>query len=145
MKYNLANYILSIEPNDATIKNMFGVISVGGEGSAVGSITANLTNDMWSTESYNTGAWVHSKNMSRTGTVTVNISQVSKEVAKFIKMCKLFYGGDYDGFTLSVSDISGTKVCTAVDAYIQKIPNQEFGATAAQQAWTFTCGQLSFD
>lgn len=144
MKYSLANYIVSIEPNDATIKSMFGVISIGGEGSAVGSISATLTNDMWSTESFNTGAWVHSKNMSRTGTVTINLSQVSKEVAKFIKMCKLFYAGDYDGFTISISDISGMKVCTAVDSYIQRIPAQEFGNTAANQSWSFACGQLSF-
>ena len=60
-------------------------------------------------------------------------------------MCELYYGGDYEGFTLSVSDISGAKICTGVDAYIQKIPNQEFAASAAQQTWTFTCGQISFN
>lgn len=145
MKYSLANYILSIESNDPTIKSMFGTISVGGQGSAIGSVTAALKDDQWTTDSFATGAWVHNKNMSRVGTMTVSLSQVSKEISKFIKMCELYYGGDYEGFTLSVSDISGAKICTGVDAYIQKIPAQEFAASAAQQTWTFTCGQISFN
>ena len=47
MKYSLANYILSIEPNDEIIKTYFGTISIGGEGSAVGSISMNITNEQF--------------------------------------------------------------------------------------------------
>ena len=56
MRYSLANYILSVKPDDPAINAMFGTISIGGEGNAVGSITLETSNDMWQTKGYATGA-----------------------------------------------------------------------------------------
>lgn len=144
-RYSLANYILSIDSNDSDIKSMFGAISVGGEGNYLDTITIGGLPNLWDTTGFATGAWVHNKNLSKVGTVTVNLSQLSDQVAKFKKLCNVYYSGDYDGLTLSLTDIQGNKVCTCVDCYIQKIPNQEFAATAGMQSWVFTCGQINFD
>lgn len=145
MKYSLANYILSIEPTDSRIKNLFGTISIGGQGSAVGTIDLSIANDMFSTTGFATGGWVHNKSLDRTGTVSITINQLATAVGKFLQMSKLFYGEDYDGFTLTLSDIGGEKIASCIDCYIQAIPTQSFSKDAADQNWVFTCGQINFN
>lgn len=144
-RYSLANYILSIESNDPTIKNIFGTVSVGGEGNYLESMTISQTNDLWTTSGYATGAWVHTKNLSRIGTVEVSLSQLSNQISKFIKLCNTYYTGDYDGCTLTLTDNLGNLIATCVDCYIQKIPDQGFQSAAQNQSWTFTCGQITFN
>ena len=142
-KYSLANYILSIEPADASLKTMFGTISIGGEGSYLGSINVSMNSSLWSTTGYATGAWVHNKSLDKSGTCKININQLSDKVIKLIKLCNVYYSGDYNGVTITVSDNSGNKVATCVDCYIQKLADQSFSTTADSQDWTFTCGQIS--
>ena len=144
-RYCLADYILSIKPNDPEIDSSFGTITIGGEGSYTDSISLNPLENLYSTTGFATGAWVHDKNLSRVGTAVITLSQLSEQVKKFIMMAETFYAGDYDGFTLSVATNTGEKVATCVDCYIQKIPEQSFGKSAATQQWTFTCGKISFN
>lgn len=144
-KYSLANYILSIDSNDETIKTYFGTISIGGEGSYLGTVRLSLANPMFNTTGFATGAWVHNKSLDRHGTANITLNQLSDSVAKFIKLAKLYYGEDYDGFTLSLSDIDGNKIATCVDCYISKIPDQEYTDQAGNQTWIFTCGQINFN
>lgn len=145
MKYSLANYILSIESNDASIKRMFGTISIGGEGSALDSITLSIDGDIFTTAGYATGGYVHNKSLDRHGTATLVLNQLSDKVGRLIQLAKLSLSGDYDGFTLSLSDIDGNKIATCVDCYIRRIPEQVFGSSAATQSWQFTCGQINFN
>lgn len=145
MKYSLANYILSIDSNNPNLKNMFGTISIGGEGSYLGNITLSITNDMWTTTGYATGAWVHNKSLDRHGNITVQLNQISDPVSKFIQLCKIYYGNDYEGFTLSLSDINGNKIATGIDCYITKIPDQVYENEAGTQNWVFTCGQINYN
>lgn len=142
MKYSLANYILSIDADDAAIRSMFGAISIGGEGDAIGSISLSV-GEMWSTKGYATGAWVHEKSLDRHGTASVSINQLSPTVAKLIQLAKLYYGEDYNGFTLTITDISGNKIATCTDCYITGIPQQSFGTSASDQTWSFTCGRIT--
>lgn len=144
-RYSLANYILSIDSNDPTIKNIFGTISVGGEGNCLDSITIGDIPNQWETTGFSTGAWIHNKNLSKTGKVTLSLSQLSEQVAKFIKLCNIYYSGDYDGLTLSLTDNQGNKVCSCIDCYIQKIPDQSFTTSSGMQSWVFTCGQINFN
>ena len=145
MKYCLANYILSIQPNDPTLVSMFGNMSVGGEGDALSQMTISIEPTLWDTEGFATGAWVHNKNLSRTGTVTISISQLSDRVAKFKQLCNVYYNNDYNGVTMTLSDSEGNKVCAAIDCYVQKIPEQQFQDKAQTQDWTFTCGEITFE
>ena len=145
MKYSLANYILSIDSNDSEIKNIFGTITVGGEGDYLDSLTLSHESNIYSTTGYATGGWVHNKNLDRHGTATISINQLSDRVGRFIQLAKLAFSGDYAGFTLSLSDIDGNKIATCVDCYITKIPDQSFNPQAQNQIWTFTCGQINYD
>ena len=142
-RYSLANYILTLRPNDTTLRN-FGSVVVGGEGNYTDSISVSLDNNTFSTTGFATGAWVHNKSLSKTGTATISLSQVSDQVAKFIQFAKLFYSGDYEGFTISVTTNDGTPVVYCYDCYFKKIPDQSFGENAATQSWVLTCGEVDF-
>lgn len=145
MKYSLSNYILSIDSNDAAIKQMFGTISIGGEGSYLDTISLSNTESIYTTQGYATGGWVHNKSLDRHGIASLTINQLSEKVARFIQLAKLSLSGDYNGFTLSLSDINGNKIATCVDCYIAKIPDQQFATSAQNQTWEFTCGQINYD
>lgn len=145
MKYSLANYILTIKSDDPNASQIFGDdISIGGEGDAIGSISFSREGSMWSTESFSTGAWIHNKNLSRVGTAEIEISQLAPQVAKFIQICNVYYGSDYKGFTLSLTDTEQNPIAEGIDCYITKVPEQNFGSSAGRQTWSFTCGQVNF-
>lgn len=145
MKYSLANYILSIDSNDAQIKNIFGTISIGGEGSYLDSITLNNDATIYTTQGYATGGYVHTKSLDRHGKAVISLNQLSDKVSRFIQLAKLSLSGDYEGFTLSLTDIDGNKIATCIDCYIEKIPDQAFGQSAQNQTWSFTCGQVNYN
>lgn len=145
MKYSLANYILSIDSNDYEIKNIFGTITIGGEGDSLDSLSLSHNATMYETTGYATGGWVHNKNLDRHGTATITLNQLSDRVGRFIQLVKLAFSGDYEGFTLSLSDIDGNQIATCVDCYITKIPDQSFNPQAQNQTWTFTCGQINYN
>lgn len=144
MKYSLSDYTLTITPNDAVVKQYFNEIKIGGEGSYLDSINLSYDSSLFNTTGYATGAWVHTKNLAKTGTATVSLNQICDAVATLKKLCNLFYSNDYEGFTLSVCDRNGVEVANAIDCYIQSIPAQNYGETVAMQTWTFTCGQINF-
>ena len=145
MKYSLANYILSIDSNDSEIKRIFGTISIGGEGSYLDSLSLSNNSNIFETQGYATGGYVHTKNLDRHGTATITLNQLSDKVGRFIQLAKLSLSGDYDGFTLSLTDSNGNKIATCIDCYIQKIPDQSFGSSAQTQTWVFTCGQINYN
>jgi hypothetical protein len=144
MRYSLSDYILSIEPGDNELKEAFGTITIGGEGSYVGSVRASQTNDLFTTKGYATGDWVHNKNMDRTGTVEISLNQLAEKVGVLMRLINYYFLGDYDGATISIVDKSGKHVCSASDCYPAKPADQDFGAEAADQTWTFTCGKVTF-
>ena len=143
-RYSLANHILSITPNNSTLKWAFDTISIGGEGSYLDSISISLNGQLWSTTPFATGAWVHNKNLDKTGTVVLSLNQLSDEVKTFVTMAETYYADDYDGFTLTLTTNEGELICTCVDCYIQNIPSQDYQSSAQNQSWTFTCGKITF-
>ena len=142
MKYSLANYILTIKSNNTNAQAVFGNdISIGGEGSYVGSITFSRQTEMWSTSGFATGGWIHNKNL---GTVTIEISQLAPQVGRFIQLCNVYYASDYEGFTLTLTDSEQNQIVECIDCYITTIPNQSFAESVGTQSWTFTCGQINY-
>lgn len=144
-RYSLANYTVSIEPLDSILQSTFGVMTVGGQGNYMETIRLSTENNLWSTVGYATGAWVHNKNLAKNGQAELVLQQVSDDVAKFKKLCELYYTGDYQGFTMTLTNNNGEQIATAVSCYPVKIPTQEFGATSANQTWQFTCGEITFN
>jgi hypothetical protein len=151
MRYSLADYILAISSNDKKFATLFKDVRIGGEGDALASISIQQADQLWTTDSYATGAWVHNKNLSRVGTCDISISQLTDAVAKFKMFVNLFYGDNTastshsDGITMTLSDSRGNNIVTCTDCYPTQIPTQEFGKTAADQTWSFTCGKITFN
>lgn len=147
MRYSLATHILSISSSDPTFKALFKDVKIGGEGNALSSIVINKTDNIWQTRGYATGAWVHNKNLSRVGTAEVTISQLSDAVAKFKQCCNYYFSGNKDvPLTLTLTEAGTEKtIATCNDCYITNVPSQEFGDTAADQRWSFTCGEVNFE
>lgn len=143
-RYSLADYRLSIDSADPTIKSMFGTISIGGEGSYLGNVSVSQNSNLWNTKGFATGAWAHDKNLDRTGHCNLQLHQLSNDVVKLIRLCNIFYSGNYGSLTLIVSDNLGNKVATCTDSFIEKIPDQSFSESSENQTWSFTCGKVVF-
>ena len=152
MKYSLADYVVTLEANDASLRRVLDnkKFIVGGQGNPMEQITIEMNDDQWSTESFATGAWVHNKNLSKIGRITIRLSQLADYIDTFKNIVNIHYSGDYKGLTVAVvavNDVNsaGSKpICTAKDCYFTKIPTQEYGKTAAMDDWVLTCGEISY-
>lgn len=149
MIYDLTQYSLSIVPDDPELTQLVSVIGgmvvTSANGNGVDKIEVSLNTDQWSTKGYANGAWEHNKSYDRTGSASVSLSQLSEAISRFSKFCNLWYSGNYNGMTLSVTNnATGACVCICYDCYITKIPNQVFGESAGTQEWSFTCGFVDF-
>lgn len=144
MKYSLADYTVAIKFNDPQLQADLGAISIGGEGKYTDSISASYTNNQWQTDTFATGGWVHNKNLSRAGAVSITLSQLSEQVSKFKQICNNYYSKDYSGMTITISDNSLNPVCICEDCYIEQIPEQSFASAAGRQTWRFVAGNIVF-
>lgn len=160
MRYSLTDYILSIKVPDelrkvfltsssASTDEIANRISIGGDGSYLGSIKTS-SSTQWSTEGDATGSWVHSKNKSKVGTVTVELNQLSDVVLKLTRLIETYYSADTitQGLTLTISKATGAgnslDVCTCVDCYITKQPDGDWEDSAKTMAFEFTCGKITY-
>lgn len=159
-RYSLTDYILSVkvpeslrdvflgdnDTNDSTSN----VISIGGDGSYIGSITIQRQTAQWNTQADATGSWVHSQSKDKHGTIQVRLNQVSDKVRLLIRLYETYYSSDIttEGLTITVNKAVGggnqKEVCNCVDCYIVNIPEQQYGSSTGEQNWQFTCGQINF-
>ena len=153
MRYSLADYAVTIKTNDATLAGVLGnngTYTIGGSGNPLEQITIDVTEDMWTTESFATGAYIHNQNLSRIGKITIRLSQISEYTDVFKNIVQLHYTGNYNGLTVSVVKINNvdksvvSTICTGEDCYFTKIPSQEYGKTAGMDDWVLTCGVISY-
>ncbi len=157
-RYGLADYKLVVSfPAEAgftsAIAGESAQLEIGGpgqngyEGSYLGSIKVSRKNDLWDTDDDPTGSWVHNKNLGRSGTVDLEVSQVSDQIVTLSYLCMAYESvqESIDGLTLEVKNVmSGVVVAKCYDCLIKKIPDQNFAGTAEKQTWTFTCGRIMF-
>lgn len=169
-RYALADYQLTvtIPVNSATNTNDTGymqilqraglqsgtTITIGGPGegegkygSFVGSINVKRNKELWTTEGDATGSWVHNKNLDRTGTIDVEITQVSSQVVQLVYLCNAYesVSDAVGGLHLEIKNIaSGENIADAIDCYIAKAPDHPFGDTAAKLTFSFTCGRITY-
>lgn len=153
--YSLADYTLKIDFPAAVAAKLGGYLdgtglTIGGpgesrEGSFLGQIRIRRNTDTWSTQADPTGSWVHSKTLDRTGTVELNIREVSDTILKLIYICQIYEDDltGLDGMTITI--FNGTRtVATANDCMITKVADQEHGETAVEQSWAWTAGQIMY-
>lgn len=162
-KYSLADYQLTIGiPQSVALKlnlkdeegNLLTSFTIGGpgengEGSFVGQIAVSRANNLWETEGDNTGSWVHNKNLNRTGTIELQIRQISDRVIELAQLCDIYESiqENVEGLTLTINSSATEEtvpMATGVDSYIQKQADLTLANTAGLLTWTFTCGQVMF-
>lgn len=144
--YSLANYKLTLTSSDPVVIQTFGEsVSIGGQGKKVGSISIKQDNGPFSLKSYPTGGYYYDKSLDRSGSITIDLSQLAEEVAKFKTLINLYYSGEYDGFTIVLTNNENIKVAECIDCLPTDIPQQSFGESARDQSWTFATGQITFN
>lgn len=144
MRYSLANYICTITPTNPTLYSIYGSIVIGGQGTETDSITASRSQSLFSTSDFATGGYVHNKNLSKVGNITVTLSQLSKNVSTLKNLINAYTDNDYSGLSITISTNDGTEVVTGIDCMPTQIPQQEFRNSASNQSYGFTCGEVNF-
>lgn len=141
--YSLADYRLIISQNG---RDLFSIGGYGqnGAGSFVNQVTVRQTNDTWTTDSDATGSWVHNKNMSRTGTVALQIRQVSDDVLTLLYFYNLYFNDSSDNnpYDLTICKDADI-VAKAESCFITKAPDRDFQATAQNMEFSWTCGKIT--
>ena len=155
--YALSDYIITITgiPSGVLLSGET-QYSIGGsgqngyEGSFLDSISLTRRNDTFSTEGDATGSWVHNKSLNRTGSVTININQISTDVIILSTICKAFENTTDKAFrkgmriSVSPSYNPNLVVAEAYDCFVAKQEDQILGSTASNQNWQFTSGRVEF-
>lgn len=162
--YSLADYQLTIGLND-NIASLLGLtdqygniltnFSIGGpgengEGSFVGQIVINRAKELFTTVGDATGSWVHDKSLDRTGTITIDITQISDDIVILVQLCQIFESvqSSMPGLELTINSVSSNvsnTMITGRDCYIQKLPDITLGETSGKLSWVFTCGQIIYE
>lgn len=162
--YSLADYQLTIGLSDSIASrlglrdsygNLLTNFSIGGpgengEGSFVGQIVVNRTANLFTTTGDATGSWVHDKSLNRTGTITIDITQISDDVVTLVQLCQIFESvqSNMPGLELTINSVASSTAATMVtgrDCYIQKLPDLTLAETAGKLSWAFTCGQIIYE
>lgn len=149
-KYALGDYQLSIALPSETASNLgidsiltIGGVGDNGEGTFLGEITASRDTAMYDTVADATGSWVHNKTRAINGSISLKIRQVSDDIIKLINLCNYYYDSFDDGVTLTITK-AGSDIVRGVDCYLAKIPDLNYGSSAEEMTWEFTCGQVLF-
>lgn len=156
MRYSLSDYKLSIKLPSSLAEKFgidSGVINVGGEGSYLESMNVNVNGTLWTTEAMPNGDYIHTKNLDRSGTVSVTLSMISDISDKFRKICSIYYtisssesslSDIEEGLTLTLQN-GDNNIITCESCYLTGIPRHNFQASAQTLTWDFTCGKVVFN
>lgn len=90
------------------------------------------------------GAVTATVSANRGGKVTVTIGQASptNDALSLIAAAQRQPGAGLQRHALMVKHVNGTTLIAAAEAWIQKVPNTEFGAEHAAREWIFDCAEL---
>lgn len=148
--YSLSDYIVSVVVPES-LYSVYGVdnrISIGGDKSYNGGIIINMNSQTWTTHGDATGSYYHDKSKDRTGTLTVNLTQISDNVLRLIRLFNAYYSSDSsnDGLTITLSKAIGNdqKIVATCNSCMLNLPNLDFEDAAKQHGWAFTCGEIIF-
>ena len=136
-QYSLLDFSLSI-----TFKNDRYNIPIGGIGSYLGSIKVSKATDNISKTVDATGSGVYAYSHDHSGTIDIEVSQVSDVVAKIIKKAMNYYhsqtNGDWKKGLVGITIMkNGTKVIDATDCMLTKMPDLELGAEVGMRTFSF--------
>lgn len=154
-QYSLLDYTLSViikEAPGADANALEVDIPIGGAGKYLGSITVTKSTDNVTKTVDATGAGVFSFSNDHSGTVDIEISQVSDVVGEIIKKIVDKYYQDYDtagietDWKRTVLDIviskNDQKVVEATDCMLVKMPDLGIGNEVATRTFSFIAMEI---
>jgi len=141
-QYSLLDFSLSI-----TFKKITYNIPVGGIGSYLGSIKISKATDNITKTVDATGSGIFAYSHDHSGTVDIEISQVSVDVAKIINNVMDYYQSVEDGnWKKGLVGISimknGDKIMDATDCMLLKMPDLELGAEVTTRTFSFAAIEI---
>lgn len=136
-QYSLLDFSLSI-----TFKKNRYNIPIGGVGSYLGSIKVAKATDNITKTVDATGSGVFAYSHDHSGTVDIEISQVSNKVATIINRAMKWYhsetNGDWKNGLLDIVIMkNGRKVLDATSCMLTKMPDLEIGNEVAMRTFSF--------
>jgi len=136
-QYSLLDFSLSI-----TFKGSRYNIPIGGIGSYLGSIKVSKSTDNVTKTVDATGSGVYAYSHDHSGTVDIEISQVSEQVGTIIKKIMNYYhsqtNGDWKKGIVGISLMkNGSKVIDATDCMLTKMPDFEASAEPGTRVFIF--------
>lgn len=144
-RYSLAEYTMKVIVPGFEKPLTFGGPGNNQSGSFIGQITVSRNVDTWTTEGDATGSWVHNKSLNKTGTVSLQIRQVSDDIIKLITLARLYENTDPETGCNIFIYRGDQAVETCTDCYLTKVPDQVMGDTAEMQTWQWTCGKIEYN
>ena len=138
--------VISLASANITINNpnRGDLISFGGGGKQLGSISYSFESDIFSRTTTPDGGYAFSHNASKAGTVTITFTQTSSHIptlAEYILWCR--DNPDLAAAKILVTDSTGIINFEAVDCLPIKYPDNELGESANTRQFQFACGVIS--
>lgn len=121
-------------------------ITIGGNGSMVGSVSMSRSNAAFGVTGYADGSYAASYTKNRTGSVSIQLSQASSLVArltKFVNWCEANY--NLAESTITVLDSMGNIQGYASGVYPDKLPDNTVGESVQNRTFEFSAGVISFE
>lgn len=154
-RYSLSDYtfVITLPAGGITYGSttLTGQLKLGGpgnnnNGSFLGDVSVTRKELTWNTSGDYTGSWVHSKNLNRTGTITLNINQVSDDSIRLYMLTNVYENNAAVTEGLAIEIIKdGQSVVKATDCMVTKPADLPIGGTAANLRWEFSCGKVEYN
>jgi len=138
-QYSLLDFSLSI---DSKVDGITYNVPIGGIGSYLGSIKVAKSTDNVSKTVDATGSGIFAYTHDHSGTVDIEISQVSEKVGQIINKIIDYYHSETQGdWKKGLIDITISKnnvaYLVATDCMLTKMPDLEMGAEAGMRTFSF--------
>ena len=135
--------VVSLASANITInnKNRGDLISFGGGGKQIGSISYGFKDDIFGMETTKDGGYAVSHNASKAGTVAITFTQTSDHIdtlCEYILWCR--DNPELAAANITIADSTGIINMEAKDCVPQNYPSNELSENINQRQFTFLCG-----
>ena len=137
--------VVSLASANITInnKNRGDLISFGGAGKQLGSISYSFKDDFFGMETTKDGGYAVSHSASKAGTVSITFSQTSDHIdtlCEYILWCR--DNPDLASASITIADSTGIINMEAKDCVPQNYPQNQLGENLETRQFTFLCGVI---
>jgi len=118
-------------------------ITIGGNGTLLGTVSYDYTDDMFSIDTSPDGGYSSNFSASKAGKVNITLKQTSskvEELINFIQWCRSHPESAMSKIT--ISDTLGNIACTANGVFPIKVPGNSASSAAGDRTFEFVAGEI---